>query len=42
MVENIQNHPFAFSIQPSKTDPTYIVEAFSIQQRVIDVFVGDC
>ena len=34
MVENLENHPFAFSIQPSKTEQRYIVEAFSIPQRV--------
>ena len=34
MVENLENHPYAFSIQPSKTEQRYIVEAFSIPQRV--------
>lgn len=34
MVENISGHPFAFSIQPNKLERTYILEAYSMPQRV--------
>lgn len=34
MVENITGHPFAFSIQPNKLERTYILEAYSMLQRV--------
>ena len=34
MGENISGHPFAFSIQPNKLERTYILEAYSMPQRV--------
>lgn len=38
MVENIHNHPYAFSIRPFKDGPIYIVEAYSTLQRVFSFF----
>ena len=35
MVENIPDHPYAFSIIPNKSERLYIVEAYSTQQRVM-------
>ncbi len=34
MVENIPGHPFAFSILPNKNERSYVLEAYSIHQRV--------
>lgn len=34
MVENITGHPYAFSILPNKDERSYILEAYSMQQRV--------
>ena len=36
MVENITGHPYAFSILPNKEERSYILEAYSMQQRVRD------
>ena len=34
MVENMPDHPHAFSVVPNKTERLYILEAYSTQQRV--------
>ncbi|CBK22107.2 uncharacterized protein [Blastocystis hominis] len=39
MVENIPDHPYAFSIIPNKSERLYNVEAYSTQQRVMIPFL---